>query len=472
MQDIVIIGAGIVGSFLAHDLSKFDLKVTVIDKENDIANGTSMANSAIIHTGYDPKEGTLKAQLNVKGARMYPQICKDLQIDYQRCGAYVVACNEEEIQTLEDLKKRADQRNIESHYLDRDEIVRNEKNISDAVIKALSFPDTAIIYPWQCAIALMEEAILNGVNLILGEEVLRIEEMNDVFFVHNEKEVIQTKIIINAAGCGAEKIADMIEPSPFHIVCKKGEYFVLSKQARDLVHHIIYPVPTKKGKGVLAVPTTHGNILLGPNSQVCEAEDLSVTAEGLDYVQEHLARIVKNVPYKEVIRSYCGLRPTGNQGDFYIRPSTKNDKLIHVGCIDSPGLASAPAISDFVIRNYVKELLELIPKHNYIKRNAPLVMAHLNEKERNEIIKDQPLYGKIVCKCEKISYQEIVDAVHGPCGAKTIKAVKKRVRPGMGKCQGGFCEIEVAKILSKELNIPLTEVLYDERHSDLGTEAK
>ena len=472
MQDIVIIGAGIVGSFLAHDLSKYDLKVTVIDKENDIANGTTMANSAIIHTGYDPEDGTLKSELNVKGAKMYPEICKELKIDYQKCGAYVVACDKEEIKILDQLKNRADKRNIRAHYMGREEIVKNEVNISDDVIKAISFPDTAIIYPWQCAIALMEEAVINGVDLILGEKVYKIDEKQGFFTVYTEKKAINTKVIINAAGCGAEKIANMIEKSPFHITYKKGEYFVLSKQANKFVNHIIYPVPTKVGKGVLAVPTTHGNILLGPNSNICESEDLSTTSEGLEYVRNHLNRIVKNIPYHEVIRSYSGLRPTGNNGDFYIKPSYKNKNIIHLGCIDSPGLASAPAISAYVIQEYIKKCLDLLPKRKYVKRKAPPVMNQLCEKEKNDMVKTQPLYGKIVCKCEKISYQEIVDAIHSPCGAKTIKAIKKRVRPGMGKCQGGFCEIEVAKILSKELNIPLTQVLYDEKHSNLGTEAK
>lgn len=472
MEDVVIIGAGITGCFLAHDLAKYQLKITVIEKENDVANVTTMANSAIIHTGYDPKDGTLKAKLNVKGARMYPVICKELQVEYQRCGAYVVARNMEEIKTLEELKRRADQRGIDAFFLSREDVRKEEQQISDAVIRALSIPETAIINPWQCATALIEEAMLNDTKLLLGEEVCSIEEQGDIFVVHTQKQTITTRLIINAAGCKAQKIAAMIEEPPFHITCKKGEYFVLSKQARDFVHHIIYPVPTERGKGVLAVPTTHGNILLGPNSEPCEQEDFASTRQGMDTVLEQLQYIVKDVPRQEIIRSYCGLRASGNEGDFYICPSKKNVRMIYVACIDSPGLASAPAISDYVIERYVKEQISLKKKAVYRKRIPPLVMSQLSEEERKQVIQRQPLYGKIVCKCEQISYQEIVDAIHSPCGARTIKGIKKRVRPGMGKCQGGFCEIAVAKILSQELHIPFADVLYDAQDSKLGEEAK
>lgn len=472
MQDIVIIGAGITGSFLAHDLSKYNLKVTVVDRENDIANETTMANSAVIHTGYDPIEGTLKAQLNVKGARMYEKICNDLQVDYDKCGAYIVACNSEQEETLKVLKKRADERGIIAEYLTKAQIEEKEPNISEEVTIGLDIPETAIIYPWQCAIALMEEAVINGVNLSLNTSVTGIEEKDDYFIVSTTQGDIETKMVINAAGCGAEYVASLYEDAPYHITNKKGEYFVLSRQAKGFVNHVIFPAPTAAGKGVLALPTTHGNTLLGPTSYACEPDDLSVTQGGLDFIRSHIKHIVKNIPYQEIIRSYSGLRPSGNDGDFYIQASQKNNKFIHVACIDSPGLASSPAISQYVIEKLVKPVVTLAEKTEYIKREAPIVLAKLTTEEKNKLIKEQPMYAKTICKCENISYQEIVDAIHSPCGARTIKGVKKRVRPGMGKCQGGFCEVEVAKILSKELNIPLKDILYDENGSKLGSEVK
>lgn len=472
MQDVVIIGAGIVGCFLAHDLSMYDLKITVLDKENDVANQVTMANSAIIHTGYDPKEGTLKAKLNVEGARMYEKICQRLQVDYKKCGAFIAACSEEECKTLEELRRRALHRGIRAFYPDKETMRKEEPNLSDAVIQVLSVPDTAVIYPWQCAHALIEEAMLNGVELKLGCEVTALQDHGDYLSICTSEGVLHARVVINAAGCKAEAVASLLETAPFQITCRKGQYFVLSKKAQNFVHHIIYPVPNHLGKGVLAVPTTHGNVLIGPDSSPCDPDDLSTTAQGFDYVRAHAQRIVKNIPYGEVIRSYSGLRPSGNDHDFYIRPSAVNPRFIHAACIDSPGLASAPAISRYIIEHFVSEQVALNKKTDLRHRSAPKIMANLTTEEKNELIRRQPLYGRIVCKCENISYQEIVDAIHSPCGAKTIKAVKKRVRPGMGKCQGGFCEVEVAKILAEELHIPLADVLYDRDDSRLGAEAK
>lgn len=472
MEDVLIIGAGITGSFLARDLSRYQLNITVVDREADIANETTMANSAIIHTGYDPKDGTLKARLNVNGARMYERICKELHVSYQKCGAYVVATDEMEIAVLNELKERADRRGITADIVTREELLKEEKNLSDHVIKGLSVPDTAVIYPWECAIALMEDAVMNGVTLKLNCTVTDIKEEKDRFIVYTSKGTYESRVVINAAGYGADVIARMVETPPFSIEAKKGEYYVLSRHASDFVKHVIYPVPSKKGKGVLAVPTVHGNILLGPTNEVCEQGDTSVTQHGLDHIRSQIERIVKHVPYTEVIRSYAGIRAAGNQGDFYIRPMMSNPRLIHVACIDSPGLASSPAISEYVIETYVKKVISLKKKKEVVHRPAPLVMKELSLQEKNAAISREPLYGKIVCRCENISYQEIVDAIHTTCGAVTIKGIKKRVRPGMGKCQGGFCEVEVAKIIADELHIPLTDVLYDGEDTKLGMEVK
>ncbi len=472
MYDIAIIGAGIIGSFLAYDLSRYQLNIIIIDKANDIANGTTMANSAIIHTGYDPKDNTLKATLNQRGACLYNELRSKLDFTYQKCGSYVVATSEDEINILYELKKRADERKIQNSLLEKDLLLLREPNIADGVVMGLEFPDTAIIYPWEVAIALMEEAVLNGAALHLGEEVIDITRQEDHFTITTNKGLIPSKIIINAAGIHAKDIGQLIEAVPFKTQIKRGEYFVLSKKAKGLIDHIIFPAPSNKGKGVLAVPTVHGNILLGPTSDVIEEDDNSTTAEGLAYIRENLTKTIKNVPYGEVIRSYSGLRAAGNDGDFYIKPSCNYPSFIYAACIDSPGLASAPAISEYIIKNYIGKLTELTVKKQLKQRQKPLVMAKLDDEKKNEIIKKDPRFGKIVCKCENISYGEIVEAIHAVCGAKTIKGIKKRVRPGMGKCQGGFCEVEVAKIIAKELNIPLSEVLYDEPDSALGKEAK
>lgn len=469
MYDICIIGAGLTGSFIAHALSKYEGNILVIDKESDIANATSMANSAIVHTGYDPEDGTLKAQLNVEGARLYPDICKRLKVDYKRCGSLVVG-DDNQLSQLENLYKKAMTRGIKANLLTKDQLHEMEENIHDSMCHALFIPDTAVIYHWQVCIALMEEAIINGVDLHLGEEVQAIAHEDD-FIIHTNKGVYNAKLVVNAAGCGCEQIASMIEIPPFHITPKKGEYFVLSKSA-NFVNHVVFPIPNEKGKGVLAVPTTHGNVLLGPTSDPCLMDDTATTQHGLDAIRDNLAKILKNVPYQELIRSYSGLRPTGNSGDFYINASKTYKNFIHVACIDSPGLASAPAIAKYMMQEFILPILKMKIKENYQPRTAPIIMSELTYAERNKIIEDYPDYGKIICRCEGISLGEIKDAIHGPCGARSIKGVKKRVRPGMGKCQGGFCEPLVAKILAEELHIPLHDVQFDQMNTNLGVKSK
>lgn len=470
MKKILIIGAGLTGCFIAHKLSHYDVEIMVIDRQNDIANETSMANSAIVHTGYDPEEGTLKAELNVKGARLYPMICSSLSCDYHPCGAFVVA-KQEEKDRLEDLYQKAMRRGIKAEYLSIEEARQEEPALHEDIKHVLSIPDTAIIYPWQVAIALMEEAVLNGCQLHLHENVIGIEK-KDRFIVKTDKGSYEVDDIINAAGCGAQRIAAMIEANVlYEITPKKGQYYVLSKQATNFVHHIIYPTPSKVGKGVLCVPTTHGNILLGPTSEYSDEFDVSTTQDGLSLIKEKLSGMLKNIPYEEVIRSYSGLRATGNHNDFYIAQSKEFERFIHVACIDSPGLASSPAIAEYVFDRFFNDE-HLEKKTSFLQRVKPIVIKNLTFDEKQRLIQEQPGYGKIVCRCEQVSRQEIIDAIHRPCGARSIKGVKKRVRPGMGLCQGGFCEPLVASILAEELHLPLSEILYDAPQSKLGTVSK
>lgn len=461
MYDIVIIGAGIIGSMLAYDLAKYDCSVLVVDREHDVANEVTMANSAIVHAGYDPKENTLKAKLNKRGAMRYPAICEELHVHYNAIGAFVVANNEEEEKTLQKLLKQAQDRQIKARMLSKEEVWEKEPNASKQITMALEVPDTAIVYPWEVAHACMESALMNGAKLWLDTNVTAIEKQ-DCFYVHTSQGVISTKMVINAAGCGSEQVMNMFEPEPlFHLQYKRGEYYVLSKQAKDFVKHILYPAPSKVGKGVLALPTVHGNILLGPTSETIETYDTSVTRDGLAQIQEKLAKVVDHVPYQEIIRTYSGIRPTGNNNDFYIEASKKDVGMIHLGCIDSPGLASAPAISEYVIETFIQPQMCLRHKKEIQQRKKPVVMAELSHMEKQEMIQKNAKYGKIICRCECISEQEIVDAIHSTIPATSIKAIKKRVRPGMGKCQGGFCEVEVAKILARELHCSLTDVLFD-----------
>lgn len=464
MKTIAVIGAGIVGSFLAYDLTQYEeVEVILFEKHGDVAQETSKANSAIVHAGYDPVDGTLKAKLNKRGAKMYQNICKQLGCGYQACGGYVLASNEEEVEILQELYARGKKRGITVEIKEREEVVKNEKNLSKHIHKALWVPDTAIITPWEVCEALVEEALWNGLQLHLHEEVLDIKACEKGYVIRSDKGQYSVDMLVNAAGLGAQKIMEMVEAeSLFTITPKRGQYYVLAKRSQPYVSHVLYPAPSKAGKGVLAVPTIYGNILLGPTSEILKKVDNATTTSGLQEVQEKVEKIIQHVPYQEVIHSYSGCRPTGNNNDFYIEESRRCKGIFHLGCIDSPGLASAPAISEYVIVDLMKLPLTFHKKKHIVHRQKPLIMRNLSETKQQALIQKHPGYGHIVCYCEQISEQEVVDCIHRKCGAHSIAGVKMRVRPGMGKCQGGYCEVEIAKLLARELQIPLHEVQYDE----------
>ena len=333
--------------------------------------------------------------------------------------------------------------------------------------KVLSIPETCLIYPWEVAYAAMETAIRNGVELFLNTEVTGIEKLPEGYRVKSGDQAYTARMVINAAGTGTEAIDHMVSDQvDFELTPKRGEYFVIDSDI-DYVSRVIFPVPTAKGKGVLAVPTVHGNTLLGPTSELIEDADKKETSfAGLESVRQQLQKTMKNPPLRNVIRSFAGIRASGTSKDFLIEELPDAPAFVHAACIDSPGLASAPAIAEYILDNFVKKYLALEDNPAAVMtRPAPVVMNDLKSEERDEMIRRQPLYARIICRCEQISEQEIIDCIHGPCGARSIKGVKKRVRPGMGRCQGGFCEPRVAAILARELNIPLTEVLLDSRNS-------
>ncbi len=468
MYDFVIIGAGITGSFIAHELSKRECSVLVLDKEGDVADGASMANSAIIHAGYDPKPGTLKAKLNVRGNRMYPDICEQLGVTYRKSSAFVVASDEDESKILDTLKDQATERDVRYRDISGDEARTLEPNLSKSVIRALEFPDTGIVYPWNVAIALMEEAVLNGTELRLNEEVKDIDRISQGYHITTSKGEYDAACIINAAGVYADKIYGMAlkdEPG-FTIKARRGEYYVLDEMAVPVVSRVIYPVPGPNGKGVLVVPTIHNNILLGPNSaEIDDKEAVNNTADALAYVKKNTAKTVDNIPYDKVIRTFAGLRPSGDSGDFIIEESDRLAGFVNVACIDSPGLASAPAIAEYVVEEILHDGLKHKDEGSYIHRKPIRYMNELTDEEKNRVISENPDYGEIVCRCCLVSKGEIIDCINRPAGATTVKGVKKRVGPGLGRCQGGFCEPLVVDILAEELGVDKTDIRYDSERS-------
>lgn len=472
MTDVLIIGSGIIGSLIAYELSRYNLEVLVVDKENDIANESTMANSAIIHAGFDPVPNTLKAKLNLLGKELYEDLCKSLKVGYKKIGSLTVATNDEEVQKLEMLLDRANENGVEVRLISGDEVRELEPNLSTHIVKGLMCEDTAIVYPWEVAIAAMEVALKNGVVLKLNTEVLGIHKGDSSYEVETNQGTFQTKIVINAAGLFGFEVGRMINPEfDFNIQARRGTYFVLDKDF-NAVSRVIYPTPTKRGKGVLIVPTTHGNTLLGPDSElVDDKENVSTTVEAYDYIKEQLSRILPQFPASNVMRSFTGLRASGSSGDFYIQPDSIHETFVHVIGIESPGLSAAPAIAQYVLQ-FIRPHIELVEKETYEEREAYVNLKTLSREEKNALIKQNPAYGRMVCRCEQITEGEIVDSIRRHGGATTVKGVKKRCRPGMGKCQGSFCEPYVLQILARELNKKVDEINYDEVGTEVLVEEK
>ena len=475
MKDIVIIGAGMIGSFLAYDLSKYDLNLAVLDQNSDVACGATKANSAIVHSGHDPKEGTLKALLNVRGSRMYEDICERFNLHYRKIGAYVLACGDEEETLVRTLQKQAEDRGIPHALHTHDEIAQNEPNLSDEVTLGLYLPSTAIITPWEVATVLMDNAIERSVDLHLNTKVLSIDKKEDHYDIMTTKGCFQSKMVINCAGVHSDKIAEMVNDEPgFTVKARRGEYFVLDHMKKPVVNHILFPVPSAKGKGVLLVPTIHDNLLLGPTSDwIDEKEDLSTTKTGLDSVRQQVNKLVKDVPMHQVIRTFAGNRPAGSTHDFVIKEDEKNENFFVVGAIESPGIASAPAISEYVIEQLISKKITLNKKEML----PPLIqrqrcLNEMSDEERQQKIKEDGRYGHIVCRCENISEGEIVEAIHRNTPATTVGAIKRRLRPGMGRCQGGFCEPLILSILAKELNKDMSEITLEETGSNILMERR
>lgn len=464
MYDVTIVGAGIIGAFVARELSKYKLKVLVLDKENDISNGTTKANSAIVHAGYDAEPGTLKARFNVEGNSMFDEICRDLDVPFKRIGSLVVAFNEEEIEKIEEIYNRGIKNGVpQMKIINREELKKLEANIADEALAALHASSAGIMGPWEMAVALIENAMDNGVELSLNTEVLDVEKNKEGYKIITGKEEIDTKYIVNAAGVYADRIHNMVSGSKIEIIPRRGQYFLFDKSAGDLVNSIIFQCPTKLGKGVLVLPTAHGNLLVGPDAErIDEKDNVETTEESLDYLRKLSQKAIKNIPFREVITSFSGIRATPEGGDFIIEEVIDAKGFIDVAGIESPGLSASPAIG-----KYVAELLKDIDgdfeeKENFNPKRKPMIyFMELSDGEKKEIIKKDPRYGRIICRCENITEGEIVDSIHRNAGGKTIDGIKRRIRPGSGRCQGGFCQPKVMEILARELGKDISEIVKD-----------
>ena len=463
LHDVLIIGAGVTGTMIARELSKYLLDVVILDKNNDAGDATSSANSAIIHSGYDPEPGTLKAKFNVLGNAKYPKLVKELDVPFEQCGSLTVAVEDEQLEVLKELAERSKINGVEVKLLSKEEVMAMEPNITPEIKGALLAPTAGIIDPFNLVVHAMENAIDNGVTFLRSEEVLDIKKENDYFVVKTNKEELSTKIVVNAAGVKADKIASMIEDIDWAITPRKGEYYVLDHYAEGLVRHTIFPLPSKKGKGVLVSMTTSGNYIVGPSSELADPDDVSTDTPTLQNIRKASTLMVPSIPFNQTIRVFAGERATCTRHDFIIEPSKKEPNFINVAGIESPGLASSPAIAEYVVEELIRPLITLKSNPKFNPCIKPYHRMHyLSEEEQLKVIKENPEYGEIICNCEHISLGEINDALSRSCPPVSIKGVKRRTRSGYGKCQGGFCQPKVLMILAKHygvkpMDIPLAE---------------
>ena len=475
MLDVIVIGAGVMGAAVSRELSKYKLNIMVLDKENDVSNGTSKANSAIVHAGYDAKEGTLMAKYNVLGAGMYESLCKEIGAPYKNVGSYVLAFSEEERKHIEKLYQRGLTNGVpQMEILEKDEILRREPNINKNVVAALYAGSAGIVGPWEFTIKLLENAALNGTEVLVDAEVSNIEKLQDGYkVILKDGRSFETKVVINAAGVYADKINDMVSKNHFDIHPRIGEYYVLDKVQGKLTNSVLFQCPTIMGKGILVTKTVHGNIMVGPTAEDVESKDyVGTTTHGLDDIRRQAEKTISGINYRDSIRNFTGIRAESSTGDFIIGEVSDAPNFFNIAGTKSPGLSSAPAIGVDVAKMVVEKLGAI--KKEEFKQNKPQIhFIELSPEEKAEVIKKDPRYGRIICRCESITEGEIVDVIHRMVGARTVDGVKKRCRPGTGRCQGGFCGPRVQEILARELGKELNEIVLDKKGAYiLTTETK
>lgn len=460
MYDVIIIGAGVSGAAVARELSRYKVNACVIEKEEDVCCGTSKANSAIVHAGYDAATGSLMAKLNVRGNQMMEQLSKDLDFPFKKNGSLVVCLSEEDMPKLQALYDRGVANGVpELRILNREELRAMEPNISDDAYAALYAPTAGIVCPFNLNIAMAENACVNGVEFKFDTEVTGLHPIEGGWAIETNQGSFETKYVVNAAGVYADRLHNMVSAKKIHITPRRGDYCLLDKTAGDLVSKTIFALPGKFGKGILVAPTVHGNLILGPTAiDIEDKEGTNTTREGLDQVITKCGMNVKNIPMRSVITSFAGLRAHEDGHEFLIGELEDAKGLIDCAGIESPGLTSSPAIGEMVAE-ILREKLNLEKNENFVAtRKGVLDPDSLSKEERIELIKKNPAYGNIICRCEMITEGEILDAIHRPLGAKSLDGVKRRTRAGMGRCQAGFCSPRTMEILARERHVSMFDI--------------
>ncbi|MBO5995394.1 MAG: NAD(P)/FAD-dependent oxidoreductase [Firmicutes bacterium] len=466
--DVLIVGCGIVGAAVAFELSKYDLKVGVLEKGNDVSLGTTKANSAIIHAGYDPESGSLMAKLNVRGSELAAEICEKLDVPYKRNGAMVVAFNEDEEQTLKGLLTRGTVNGVKGlRILSGDEARRREKNLSKDVVAALFAPTSAIVSPWEYCLALAETAIRNGVELHLNTEVKNIEREDECWKVTTGEGEFFAPRVVNAAGVDAIRVHDMVAEPKYVSKPRRGEYFLLDKSEGSRTEHTVFQCPNEDGKGVLVTPTVHGNLLVGPNSSEVAWEDTANTTEGLNFVREKARKSIDSIMFNKSIRNFAGVRATTDHHDFIIEEAAEG--FYDCAGICSPGLSAAPAIAEYVAGLMEKSGLNMERKENFIFERKRIRFNELSDEEKAELVKEKPAYGRVICRCETVTEGEIMACFDEPIPPVSIDGIKRRVGTGMGRCQGGFCGPRISELFVEDRGFDVKDVLQDRAGSEMFT---
>lgn len=467
MYDVIIIGAGVIGSAIARELSRYDAKLCVLEKNHDVCESTSKANSGIVHAGFDAEIGSMKAKMNEHGNRVMDRIAAELDVPFQRVGAMVCCFDKSEIEALEALKARGEKNGIPKlEIINGDKAREMEPNLSADVVAALYAPTSGIICPFELTMGFAENAAMNGAEFKLDTEVLSIDKTDKGYMVKSNNGELEARTVINAAGVYADKWHNMVCDKKIKITPRRGEYNLLDRATQGLVNHTIFTLPTKLGKGVLVTPTVYGNPLVGPTSTDIEDKEATrTTSGGLGEIREKSAKAVENVPLGATITSFAGLRAHPENDDFIIGESAEN--FFDTAGIESPGLTSAPAIGEFMAE-LVSSKLDLKLKESFNpKRKRVTHLIDLTPEQRKEIIAKDPAYGAIVCRCEEVSEGEILEAIHRPLGAKSLDGIKRRTRGGAGRCQAGFCSPRVMEILARELKLDMTEICKNDAGSQI-----
>ena len=460
MYDVAIIGCGISGASIAYYLTKYRLSVAIIERCNDVCMGATRANSAIIHAGYDPIPGSLCAKYNVRGTELAGEICKKLDVPYNKLGSLVVAFSEKELETLNVLFDRGMKNGVpDMQILNQDELRKMEPQISDSALGALYAPTAAIVNPWEYGLAMAETAVRNGAKLMLNTEVKDINKSGEGYTIVTNGETVEAKYVINAAGVYSDDIHNMVAEPTFKITPVAGEYFLLDKVEGSRANHVIFQCPNELGKGVLVSPTVHGNLIVGPNAIDSEREDTTTKTSSLDFIRQAAEKSIPTINYRENIRNFTGVRPNADTDDFIIGFAAEH--FIDVAGFKSPGLSAAPAVAEDIVNMLADDGLEMVKNEGAIDSRKHIRFKHLSAEEKNRLIAENPTFGRVVCRCETITEGEIRAALNSPIPPVSLDGIKRRAGTGMGRCQGGFCGPKVLEIMAKTKKISYEDVIQD-----------